>query len=252
MTSSTAKLVRLGMLSVSGIFVAIAGLLARVTNESNIEHWLVLAAGLSNLVVLFDLGPELNRGKYSKSARIFLLFEMVFFTAVLGVDIKLAFGQWEGVLLLVTFAWVFCALLFMAISEKPDAQVGFLCSALCLVVSMYLIPFAIKYYAPHWDDPFMILVSDRLYAWIHLLAIPFTYFIVDSKLSKDDSRWTNFLFLDMSLVLGGLACAVSGFLYAFFSPIPAPPPLFEAGAAALILLIGNSWYLSILEHSHAN
>jgi hypothetical protein len=247
MATNSTRTYRLFTLIIPGFIVAAAGLLARVTQEHSIEHWFVFAAGLSNLVVLFDIGPEIFQGGYSRPARFWLTFELFFFSVILGVDISLALGQWDKALLLFSIAWVIFALTFMAYSETPQNQIGFLLSALCLVVSLYLMPPFFRLLTPDWKHPIMSLILSRGYAWIHLLCIPFIFLLVDSRLSKDHAKWTKFLFLDRSLVWAGFVCAVSGFLYAFLEPTPGTPPLFESGAAALLLLVGNSWYLSV-EH----
>jgi len=232
-------------LIISGIIIALAGLLARITNDPNIEHWFVFAAGLSNMIVLFEIGPEIFQQKYDRSARLWLTFELLFFSVILGTDISLAFGHWDEVLLFFALSWVLFAMFFIALSDTPHNQIGFLVSALCLVVSLYLMPPLFRYLTPNWEHPFWILISNRGYAWIHLLGIPFIYLLVDSKLSKKHNKWSNFLFLDRSLALAGTACAISGVLYALFGPTEGTPPLFESGAAALLLLVGNAWYISI-------
>lgn len=242
-----AKQYRFSILIISGLIVSAAGLLARITNENNIEHWFVFAAGLSNLIVLFDLGPEIFESSYARSARLWLTFELFFFSTVLGVDVSVAFSEYEDFLLAFSILWVGFALFFMAYSENPNSKVGFLLSALCLVVSLYLMPLLLRRFSPEWDDPIWILISDRGYAWIHLLCIPFVYFIVDSKLSTKHMKWSRFLFLDRSLIWAGAACALSGLLYGLLGPDGGTPPLFESGAAALLLLVGNAWYISIEE-----
>jgi hypothetical protein len=245
MKENSLRTYRLFTLIIPGLIVAFAGLLARITAESNIEHWFVFAAGLSNLVVLFDIGPEIFQGGYSRQARLWLIFELFFFSVILGADIKLTLGQWDKALLLFSIAWVIFALLFVGYSETPHNQVGFLFSALCLVVSLYLMPPFFKLLTPDWKHPIVTLVLSRGYAWIHLLCIPLVFLLVDSRLAKNYTKWENFLFLDRSLAWAGVACAVSGFLYALLDPAIRTPPLFESGAAALLLLVGNSWYLSV-------
>ncbi len=245
MTKNSPRTYRLFTLIIPGFIVALAGLLARVTDEPNIENWFVFAAGLSNLIVLFDIGPEIFQIGYSRPARLWLTFELFFFSVILGADISLALGQWDKALLVFSIAWVIFAIAFMGYSETPQNQIGFLLSALCLVVSLYLMPPFFRLLTPDWQHPIATLILSRGYAWIHLLCIPLVFLLVDSKLAKDYAKWQNFLFLDRSLVWAGFACAVSGFLYASLGPAPGTPPLFESGAAALLLLVGNSWYLSV-------
>jgi hypothetical protein len=253
MTINSIRAYREATLIIAGLIIAAAGLLARITNEPNIEHWFVFAAGLSNLVALFDLGPEIFKGGYSRSARFWLTFELFFFSVILGVDVSLALGQWDTALLIFSIFWVIFALAFMAYSETPQHQIGFLLSALCLVVSLYLMPPFFRLLTPDWKNPIGILILKRGYAWIHLLCIPLVFLLVDWKLSKDHANWINFLFLDRSLVWAGSACAISGLLYALLDPTQGTPtpPLFECGAAALLLLVGNSWYISIEGRTNA-
>jgi hypothetical protein len=241
---------RLAVLIFSGIIVAGAGLFARVTHEGNIEHWLVFAAGMSNLVVIFDIGPELRNRGYNRFARFLLIGELIFFSSILGVDINLAFGEYELFRLFVTLMVIILSIVFITITDKPRAHLGFLTSAIILPLPLYIVPYLITRLSPQSQDPLWPLFADRFYAWIHLLGIPTVYLITDSTLSRKHPKWRNFLFLDRSLFLAGSACATSGFLYALFGSPPPPQPLFESGAAALILLVGNSWYLSLMEKNN--
>jgi hypothetical protein len=135
MAANSIRAYRVATQIIAGFIIAVAGLLARITNEHNIEHWFVFAAGLSNVVALFDIGPEIFKGEYSRSARFWLTFELFFFSVILGADINLALGQWDKALLIFSIVWFIFALAFVTYSETP--QLGFLLSAFCLVVSLY-------------------------------------------------------------------------------------------------------------------
>src|SRR6056297_2886743 len=114
MTTKFIKTCRYAIIVLSGLIVGLSGLFARITSEPSIEHWFVFAAGLSNMIVVFDLGPEIFRGEYNKSARFLLTFELVLFSVILGVDINLALGNWENLLLIFSLLWVIFALVVMA------------------------------------------------------------------------------------------------------------------------------------------
>jgi hypothetical protein len=79
-------------------------------------------------------------------------------------------------------------------------------------------------------------IAERTHAWLHLLFIPFMYFIVDTLLKSHIETARKGLPLDRAILIVGIACAFAGFKVG--------NPLFEAGAVAAVLLLGNWIYVS--------
>ena len=250
------------VLAVAWVFVATAGMKAGISN-CGMEEWFVFAAGISNLLALFDLGPQAFKDSHSVSTRTWLTFELLFFSVVLGVDVKLASGDYETPLLIAATVLVVASTILVGRSAKPSDHIGTFASALLFSVSLFLIPPLLKWLTPLVvgfvtqilpttnSEHICSAMVSRSYAWVHLLAIPGVYLLVDSRVGKKEVAWKSFLFLDRSLLLAGVACTLSGWFFALLGSSEQDSPLYEAGAAAIILLVGNSWYLSIKkDHTH--
>jgi D-alanyl-lipoteichoic acid acyltransferase DltB (MBOAT superfamily) len=244
----------------SGLIIACAGYIAQKTH-TEIENLFVFAAGIANFYAILDLKNVAFDEKRNKVNRILLTLELFFFSAVLGVDIQLGLGFLDNLLLILASCFVFVSLLYVAGSDDPKEKLTFLVSVILLVMSLYLFPAIIKLSAPVVNnlcgkyDLWTKVVHVRIYSWIHLFAIPLVYSIVDHRISKEDIKWKDFLFLDKTLLLVGLACMMSGFLYAFLgmkNAVEPIKPLYEAGAAAVILLVGNSWYVNVRKNQCKN
>jgi len=245
-------------LVLSGLLVALSGLFARITAQKEIENWFVFAAGVSNLVAIGDIKDVAFLGKWNKPQRIMLTLELVLFSFVLGIDIKLGLKpiKYSDVFLLISACCVvIISLLWVAASETPQMRLPFLVSAMLLVASLYLIPALIVYIMPYinhllgeykwWNN----VVHDRMYSYIHLFIIPFAYFTVDYYFTKTGdtetkATWEKYLPNDITFLLVGIAIMISGFSYAYLNR-DTVKPLYEAGAAAVMLLVGNAWYVKV-------
>ena len=253
------------VLIISGLIIAGAGPYASLFS-AGIEDLFVFAAGLTNLVALFYLVPETFNKSHSLSIRSWLFFEMIFFCFVLGVDVRMAFTnlfteEHDYILFVIAAILIFSALWHLVQSENREDDLAISISIVLFSVSIYLIPSIFRFLAPlilglfknfpvENPERLTAIIEHRSYAWIHLLAIPSVYYLVDSRVGKliakngdKKNDWVKLIFLDKSLFFAGLACMISGFIYAFLGPTNGENNLYEAGAAALLLLLGNSWFV---------
>jgi phosphoglycerol transferase MdoB-like AlkP superfamily enzyme len=237
--------------------VACTGLLAYTTSPPRIEKWFVFAAGVTTVLALWDLGNVAFRAGQPKGVRPLLTFELFFFAVVLGVDVHLIFGAPSVVVLFVAACSIIGSVVYVATSNgSKEKQVAFLVISLLFTASWLLVPPIIGRVASflngwHWLASCKLwnnVIRGRIYPGIHLLAIPFVYYWVDYHVAKKSDEWKEYLPVDKTLFWVGLACLVSGLLFAILDPDNTKKeikPLYEAGAAAVILLVGNSWYLKV-------
>jgi hypothetical protein len=237
------------LLFLSGVLIAFAGLIARWPHPTKIEHLFVFAAGFTNLTAIWDIGYKAFLDGHSKIFRGWLTIELIFLSAILGLDIHLVLRGCPNFLLFCALILVFVSLSYVTMSDRKD-KLSFLASSLLFVASLYLFPALIKLLVPIVDnlwgnvDWWKDVMRNRIYTTIHLFYIPAIYSIVDHRVVREDNKWEPYLFLDNTLFWVGLACMISGLLYASLATGPIEP-LYEAGAAAVMLFVGNAWYVKV-------
>jgi hypothetical protein len=129
-------------------------------------------------------------------------------------------------------------------SPSSTASTTPLLFALSLIISVGLLPTILRHVGPAVETLLRARLASslaehltiRFAAYTHLLVIPLLYLVVDLLVDHADvPAAENSLTLDYGLVATGLACASAGFA--------AQSPQFEAGASAVMLLLGNYAYL---------
>lgn len=236
--------------------------------HTGIEYWFILAGALTNAVAFWDLIPQVfgrNRKRpWWVNTMFFFLF--LFLVAILGINICLTFGKaCERPAQILMPLCLIMSMAYMAFGRRRKkgnvvlwgVLLALILSSLPMFRGMWASIDAAYKARPWWPD-----VRPRLYPSIYLFFVPLFYCIVDHSVARHVPQVRAFLFLDRSLLFAGTVCAISGLWFASVIAHEGSThdmanggiALYEAGAGAVILLLGNSWYLSIRrqqeQHEH--
>ena len=250
----------------------------------SLEALLIFCAGFSNLAAVSDISVNYFPKEDvtpSKKVRCWLGCQAGFLFLLLGVDTWRLFSDASHVLLWTPFilvVFVFTMLLSMAGNNSAKLK-GWTVCVLGISLSC-LFGYLLDLYFDHET------ISDYAFVLLHLVGIPAIYCFVDLVLQKDVDSSRKSLGIDIGVLVVGLACCLAGFaasheLEMMFcecnenvakleAELPHLKPelrstledatskskstmhdaakssLFEAGACAAVLLLGNFAYLIVV------
>ncbi len=213
---------------------------------------LIFVGGLSNLAAINDISYNVycnpNNGFGVKFA---LLVQLLVLSFLLGIDCWLVFKNQNLAIFKLGISLLLVIVIFVVSIIIPDDRLkGILAFIIFILIALWVYPdlfpkikdWCLKLIFGFFDKTNLpltyIQIQKRIYAYIHLLFIPFLYLFIDflnvkvfgSRMKGAEKS----IPLDLGLALTGLAC--------FFSGIVANDPIFEHGAAAAILIFGNFSY----------
>ena len=226
-----------------------------VSSEQMLGNFFIFFAGVVNLVALIDICPTLHKGGGSRFTRGVLTGQVLVFAVLIGLDVWVLFRERSGAVLVVANVAVILVLIWAALtSTAAETRAGGLVFGLVFASALYIVPanlgsYPVSRVLASATQCFAALVgksegfiADRRIAWVHLVVIPLVYLVPDILLgTKKLSRGKPILLskesipLDIMLLVTGVACMLAGFM--------ADQPLFEQGASAAVLLLGNYVYV---------
>ncbi len=233
------KILMICLLVISCILIGGCGALA-IIFDKEVEDVLVLSSAVANSLALISISWNIyreNKEDKDKTKKRFLLtIETFAFSAILGSDVQHFFNsdQYRLIPLILALMLSVGYTTFLALSKKPNNHIGGLVTSLLFSISIFLVPALIEKVTIFSVPPF---IYQRVHSWVHLLLIPIIYMICDYIYVRWDSSWNKYHRLDWGLMFSGIACALAGFAI--------KDPKFEAGAAAVIMLLGNWWFMNL-------
>lgn len=209
----------------------------------SLEHLLLFIAGLSNAVAILDICRANEVRPPSKWYRAVLIGQLLLLAALLGFDAaQLVSGVFVIVAGLVLLVVTLFMIGFSIDDEHPKTtrlQSGLAFGFLAIGA---LIAEVSNRHLGDWANAKLLqynLQAETLNAYVHLVLVPILYLTVDFI----NRRWLGAaaasLSLDVGLVLIGLSCVGAG--------LADPTPMFEAGASAVVLLLGNWVYVKYID-----
>lgn len=243
------------LLGASTVNLALSGFVAPFFKK-NLEEVFVLSSALANSIALLAISGIIYTVDFNSvhriKIRVLLTIETILFCAILSFDIQHFFGIKSIITMLIALGLAIVPVVTIAFTKKPYKYIGGLVTALLFSISLYLMPAIIdktkpfvfplvKYLANLLTDADIVkpynFVRLRINSLIHLIVIPLIYLTFDTYLSRFYNVLKKNLPCNTGLFVVGIGCTTAGSFV--------DNPLFEAGAAAVIMLLGNWWFLNI-------
>jgi hypothetical protein len=227
------------------------------------ERILLLCAGLTNLVAILDIsnreppwwdfygskqGQQQDQERERRRVANVFLHQILFFTAVIGLDIyivnKLLPKGAAYVLLSRVLALVLAVAPLCIVARCGKRAFPYLILAFILFVAFCAAAFVDSIKAPIREVTYTVcgflgMREGRLwelkFATLHLLFIPGVYLLCDWRNRVLIVEARDSLLLDIAILITGFAC--------FLNSFPVQSQIFGAGASAAVLILGNSAYV---------
>lgn len=224
-----------------------------------VEALLVLCGSLTNLLAIFNIARQ-EKLETDRTVGIVLTVQIFFLSAFIGwsmLEVLPFEGPRLAVSLGITFGTPLALVIMKASTEKFRAGLQ---AALFMVVAMMVFPhlflatqqFVARNFQHFAGGQLAGFLGARLHAYSHLVCVPALYLLVDVLLRRKIPDARKSLSLDFVLVVTGVSLMLAG-IAAYRLGSAEDFPLFEAGASAAVLLLGNAmWLLGQLPASNTS
>lgn len=222
------------VLNLAILFLSYALLVAGAffSDEGSAHNLILLSAALVNTIALVDIAAFLyaDSTDVSKLPRTILLWtiQTFFLIGIIGVDIGLL--HWGPVPWIALAVALLAAFLYLVYARGPER--GPTTGALLGIIAALVVSLAVGQVALANVPQFL---AERWREYLHLLLIPLLYVFVDVIAGREHRPLAKCVPLDVAVLAAGVSAACIG--------KAVNKPMFEAGAAAVLLMLGNHFYL---------
>jgi hypothetical protein len=227
-------------------------------DQADILKLILLSGAFSNFIVFVDVYFALSSqgASYRKRDVRYLLYGLsVALALVIAIDLGvIAIGKLfsEYFWYLVALIWIiffFYFLVRLVVRETSTSSDRYFVGALAVIgFTVFLSVMVLK----HENFNGLVLYIKgrgsfgefflaRIQAWLHLVFVPILYLCIDARISKVSVLTKHLIGPDWVLVMAGCAFLFAGCALGYYGQDPVA--MFEKGASAILLILGNHFYL---------